>query len=307
MDIELRHLRLLVAVAEFGSLNAAARRLHLTPSALSLQLRSLEERLGGRLFERKWRRLHATPAGARLTRSARAVLAELDAAGEETRDLLEGREGTVRITTECMQSYRWLPGVMHSWARTHPAHAVQIVAEAGAEPLEALRREQIDLALTVGRSAPDGRLVSTRLFRDELVALVGSRHPLAKKKRIDVAAFAAEPYWGSPDSYAPGTPLGEAFARESIAFHRPTPMPFSSGVPLEMTRANLAVTMGPRWFVAREVARREVAALRIGRGLWLEWFVTTRAVGTTPATRDFVEAMKRHHPGRARGGPAAIP
>ncbi len=237
-----------------------------------------------------------TPAAVRLTQSARTVMSELDAAGSDVRALLEGREGTLRITTECLQSYRWLPAAMKTWARTHPKHMVRVVAEAGESPLEALHSGQVDLALVVGRRARDARLNMTRLFRDELVALVGRQHRLASKRQVDVKTFAAEPYWGSEESHGPETPLGRALARAGVGLSQATSMPMSSGVPLEMTRANLAVTMCPRWFVARELARGDFSALRIGRGLWLEWFVVTRSVDITPATRAFVEVMRRQHP-----------
>lgn len=73
--METRHLLLLVALDELGSLHAAARALHLSPSALSQQLRELEDRIGGPLFERRWRRLASTDAGRRLTDTARAACA----------------------------------------------------------------------------------------------------------------------------------------------------------------------------------------------------------------------------------------
>src|SRR5580658_3975417 len=139
MSLDLRHLQLLVAIEEQGSLHAAAKRLHLSASALSLQLRLLEGRLGGSLFERRWRRLHVTPAGQRLTSAARSVLSEVARAEAETLALLAGRAGVLRITTACMQSYRWLPAVLDSWSRAHPEAEVTIVGEAGESPLDALR------------------------------------------------------------------------------------------------------------------------------------------------------------------------
>src|SRR5262245_22677244 len=128
--VETRHLLLLVAIDEGGSLNAAARRLHLTPSALSQQLRELEERLGGPLFRRQWRRLVITAAGRRLTEAARAVLGELTRAESETRGLLKGAHGTIRVTTVCHQSYRWLPDLLKAYSRTWPDMEVTVVSEA---------------------------------------------------------------------------------------------------------------------------------------------------------------------------------
>src|SRR5262245_52200813 len=99
--LDTRHLQLLVALHDNGSLQDAARTLHLTPSALSQQLREMESRLGGALFHRHWRRLEVTPAGRRLTDAARAILGELTRAERETRELLDGSLGTIRVATQC--------------------------------------------------------------------------------------------------------------------------------------------------------------------------------------------------------------
>ncbi|MBJ6765059.1 LysR family transcriptional regulator [Myxococcaceae bacterium JPH2] len=296
MSLDVRHLHLLVALDEHGSLHAAASRLHLSASALSLQLRDLEDQLGGQLFERRWRRLHVTPAGERLTRSARAILGELARTEAETRELLAGRTGVLRITTECMQSYRWLPSVLQGWSRAHPNAEVTIVPEAGHTPLVALRQGAVDLAVVVGEHGTEARLRFTPLFRDELVALVSATHPLASRRRVTVRALAQEAYWGSLDSFAPQTPLGRALAQEGLTFARVTPLPFSSGAPVEMVRANQGVTVCPRWFAESDLARGDVIGLRIERGLWLQWSVATAEAGGSPLADSFVAEMKRHCP-----------
>src|SRR2546430_8748358 len=80
VDLEVRHLQLIAAVADVGSLTRAGDRLHLTQSALSHQLRDIEARLGAPLFLRVGKRLVLTPAGERLLASARDVLERLERA-----------------------------------------------------------------------------------------------------------------------------------------------------------------------------------------------------------------------------------
>ncbi|HEX2401688.1 MAG TPA: LysR family transcriptional regulator, partial [Mycobacterium sp.] len=107
MDLEVRHLRLVSAVAELGSLTRAGDRLHLTQSALSHQLRDIESRLGAALFLRVGKRLVLTPAGERLLATARDVLDRLDRTEQDIHQMGKARAGMLRLTTECYTCYHW--------------------------------------------------------------------------------------------------------------------------------------------------------------------------------------------------------
>src|SRR5215831_14493635 len=142
--LELRHFHLLVAIAEEGTLVSASRRLHLTPSALSHQLRNAEELLGTALFDRRRRRLRPTAAGERLIASARAVLAEVAAA--ETAARAPGRRRTLRLATGCYTAYPWLGPALVRLAASDPEVEVQLALDATARPLEALVAGELDVA-----------------------------------------------------------------------------------------------------------------------------------------------------------------
>src|SRR5438093_8523375 len=112
MDLEVRHLRLVSAVAELGSLTRAGDRLHLTQSALSHQLRDIESRLGTPLFLRVGKRMVLTPAGERLLRSAESVLTTIERTEDAIRNLAGAERGVLRLTTECYTCYHWLPALL---------------------------------------------------------------------------------------------------------------------------------------------------------------------------------------------------
>src|SRR5579864_4478444 len=99
--LEIRHLRLLAAVAEQGSVTEAGRRLHVTQSALSHQLRDAEEKLGTALFLRLGRKMVLTPAGEKMLDSAHKVLDELHNAETHVEGMSGGTRGVVRVSTEC--------------------------------------------------------------------------------------------------------------------------------------------------------------------------------------------------------------
>ncbi len=96
MKLELRHLKLIRAIADEGSVTKAGNRLFLTQSALSHQLRDAEEKLGVPLFTRQNKKMILTPAGERLLKSAHTILDELVRAEEDVKQISLKREGSLR-------------------------------------------------------------------------------------------------------------------------------------------------------------------------------------------------------------------
>jgi len=120
MELEVRHLKLVAAIAGEGSVTAAGRRLHLTQSALSHQLRDVEERLGAALFVRANKKMLLTRAGEALLAAARTVLVELESAEAEIRRIAGSQEGEIRIATQCYTGYHWLPPVLKGFQLKFP-------------------------------------------------------------------------------------------------------------------------------------------------------------------------------------------
>src|SRR4029078_4740838 len=147
MDLEVRHLRLVSAVAELGSLTRAGDRLHLTQSALSHQLRDIESRLGAPVFLRIGKRLVLTPAGDRLLASAKEVLAQLQRTEEEIRRMGREQAGVLRLTAECYTCYHWLPPLLMHYRRRFPRVEVRIDVDATHHPLEMLLAGKIDIRI----------------------------------------------------------------------------------------------------------------------------------------------------------------
>ena len=183
MDLEVRHLELVAAVADVGSLTRAGDRLHLTQSALSHQLRDIEERLGAALFLRIGKRLVLTPAGERLLESARDILDRLRQAEDAIRHLGQERAGVLRITTECTTCYHWLPPLLTTYRRRFPAVEVRIDVEATSRPVQRLLDGAIDLAL-MSTPVRDRRLASRPVFTDQVVVIVSPQHRLAARRRV---------------------------------------------------------------------------------------------------------------------------
>src|SRR3977135_2597171 len=138
MDLEVRHLQLVAAVADMGSLTRAGDRLPRARSALGHRLRGIESRLGAALFLRVGKRLVLTPAGERLLTSAKDVLERLRQTEHDIPAMGRDRAAVVRITTECYTCYHWLPPLLLRYRRKFPRVEVRIDVEATRRPIEML-------------------------------------------------------------------------------------------------------------------------------------------------------------------------
>jgi LysR family transcriptional regulator for metE and metH len=272
--LEVRHLALIKEIAETGGVTRAAGRLHLTQSALSHQLRTLEDRLGLELFLRVGKRMVLTPAGERIVASSRRVLEELERTEDELRVMSRDGKGVLRLCTECNTGYHWLPPLLEEYHRTHPGIEVRIAVEATSRPIDALLAGEIDLAI-VTSSVEDRRLAVSPLFQDELVAVMAPQHPLAGRARLEAGDFAHQHlilYSAvRHDSYAFTrvlTPAGVEPARVSA-------VPLTEAI-LEMVKAGLGLSMLPRWAIQPAVDAGSVAARPISRrGVFRGWTAVT--------------------------------
>src|SRR5688572_30629901 len=130
MNLELRHLQLVLAIHETRSVTAASERLNVTQSALSHQLKEIESRLQTELFLRVRKKMVLTPAGEAVLRAARPVLQQIAETEDEIRRLNGDRSGTITISTQCYTCYHWLPPVLTRFQKKYPGVEVHIDAEA---------------------------------------------------------------------------------------------------------------------------------------------------------------------------------
>ncbi|MGB3291031.1 MAG: LysR substrate-binding domain-containing protein [Burkholderiaceae bacterium] len=148
------------AAAELQNLRAAADALHLTHSAVSQQIRLLEEQLGFQLFERRGRRVVLNPAGEALLCSVQGALAKLDDGVQAAAAAACGLEQRLRVTVLPSFAQRWLLPRMHRWRQRHPDIALEV--DVSQQALD-LQREGFHAALRQGVGPWPG-LVSERLF-----------------------------------------------------------------------------------------------------------------------------------------------
>src|SRR5207247_1073812 len=191
MDLEIRHLRLVIAIAETGSVTRAGERLYLTQSALSHQLKDIEGRLGTRLFHRIGKRMVPTPAGETILDSAGDVLGLIKRTEDGIRRASTGGRAVLRIATQCCTCYHWLPALLKDYRVAHPRIDVQVQVAETPTPLDALLNGRLDLAVMSDR-VRDRRVVERPLFEDDMVVIVSPDHRLADRRFVRLEDFAEE-------------------------------------------------------------------------------------------------------------------
>src|SRR3954465_7290969 len=147
MHLEVKHLRLVQAIQQERSITRAGTKLHLTQSAVSHQLKEIEDRLGTSLFLRARHDLALTPAGERVLSAAGTVLDELKRTEEDIAVLAGSPRGTVRISTQCYTAYHWLPQIVKKFSLKHPHVSVEIKVDATYRAIDALLEGALDVAL----------------------------------------------------------------------------------------------------------------------------------------------------------------
>ncbi len=269
MKLDIRHLKLLVAVTEERSVTKAGERLHLTQSALSHQLRDLEERLGTPLFLRLNKRMLPTPAGERLLASAKEVLEELKRAEDDVAQMAANKRGVLRLSTECYTCYHWLPAKLKEFSQRYPAVEVKIVVEATRHPLQALLNGKLDLAV-VSSCPRDKRLVYRPLFKDELVVIMPPDHPLVAKPYLQAKDFVDQhlfSYVAPKDSDLFRLLLNPA----GVTPARVSQVQLTEAI-IEMVKAGLGLSVLARWAVTEALQSGTIVARPLTkRGVHRRW------------------------------------
>lgn len=298
MNLEMRHLRLVKAIAEEGGVTRAAGRLHLTQSALSHQLKNVEGRIGAQLFLRLKTRMVPTPAGERLLRSAGPLLLELSRVEDDLGRLATNREGLLRLATECTTCYHWVPPVLAQYRRIRPRVDIQIVADATRRPLEALLSGRLEVGILSTPTA-DPRLSITPLFTDEMVAVMPPGHPLASRTRLSAEDFRNESlilYTGPEES----TLFERVLIPAGVVPVQVMQIQLTEAI-LEMVKAGMGISCLARWAVSREIASGVIRAVPVAGGaLRRRWCAATlKAAADEGYVADFVKLLARN--GRAFG------
>ena len=188
MRIEFRHLRTIKAIHDTGGLARAAEQLNMTQSALSHQIKGIEDQAGVALFARRTKPLRLSAAGERMLAAAEKILPQVVALEADFAGLVAGKSGRMHIAIECHACFEWLFPVLEQFRKAWPDVDVDIRPGLAFDALPALRREDVDLVISSDPEQVDGTDFSP-LFDYEPVFVAAANHPLARRDFIEAADF----------------------------------------------------------------------------------------------------------------------
>ena len=183
MYIEFRHLRTIKAIHDHGGLARAADVLNITQSALSHQVKGLEDQVGMELFLRRSKPLKLSKAGHKLLRLAIEILPRVKALEVDFAETIAGKAGRLHIAIECHACFDWLFPVLESFRKSWGNVDVDIRPSLAFDALPALQREEVDVAISDDPGAIDG-ITFIPLFDYEPTFICATDNPLAQKEYI---------------------------------------------------------------------------------------------------------------------------
>ena len=183
MNVTIKQLRAFVNVANAGSFTEAAKRMHVTQSALSLLLRELETELGFRLLDRTSRKTQLSITGAEFYPLAVKVIDDLDNAVHSTLQLHERQRGNVTMASTLLYGQALMPQILAMFAERYPAIGVRMLDLPNEQVLARVQNDEAEFGIAPQRPTPPG-LHQERLFQDRIQLICPRTHPLARRKKV---------------------------------------------------------------------------------------------------------------------------
>jgi DNA-binding transcriptional LysR family regulator len=269
--VTLRQLRTFHAVARLASFTAAARELHVTQPAISMQIKELEDACGNALYERIGRRVQLTAAGQELAACAGSIF-ELLADTHERIDALAGlRAGTLKLGAVSTAEY-FTPALLAAFRARHPGIAIQFKVGNREDIVRRMRDNEFDLAV-MGRPPAELATVATRFAEHPLVVVASPQHPLARASEVSFARLASEHFLLREPGSGTRAAMEEVFAAHAVSIASSMEMSSNEAIK-QAVIAGLGLALISAHTIGLELATGRLVTLAV-RGLPLlrHWYV----------------------------------
>lgn len=289
--LELRHLRTLAALHETGSVSRAAKRVHLTQSALSHQIKALQSHYGLPVIQRRGQSIELTEAGKHLVALAGKVLAEIQGTERDLAKISQQASGSLRIVLECHTCFDWLMPLMDEFRQHWPEVELDLVSGFHADPVKLLEEGGADVVIGSEHKRQRG-IVHHPLFRFEILAVLAPEHPLRAKRILHAADFADVTLITYPVPEDRIDLILNVLKPAGIQPQRRTAELTVAILQLVASRRGVAAL--PSWGIKNYVDHDYVIARRIGaNGLWSDLYASTlKETASRPYLRDFLTTAR---------------
>ena len=272
--LDLKHLKTLDALYKTGSVVKAADALNTTQSALSHQIKLLEQQLQTELFKRKTHPLQFTPAGQLILESARSILPQMQQLERTLIALQQGETGRLWIGIDCHTCFEWLIPLLRPYQEQWPSVDLDIVPSFQEPPLQKLPSQKLDFVVTSDPEPIKG-VDYTALFSYELVAVLPLEHALLTKTYL------------TPKDFVDLTLITYPVSEEKLdvfkqflhpAKVRPKAISYSelTIMMLQRVEAGRGVCVLPKWLVKKQTDFQHLPIRSLGEGgLWSKLYAAT--------------------------------
>ncbi len=290
--LELRHLRTLNALYETGSVSLAAERLHLTQSALSHQIRVLQEYYQLPIIQRSGHAVQLTDAGKRLVQLAEKILGDIRAAERDLAKISEQAAGSLRIVLECHTCFDWLMPIMDTFRSDWPAVELDLVSGFHSDPIALLKKDIADVVIG-SENQPQPGIVHFPLFCFEILAVLAPGHTLGKKRALDAADFSQEVLITYPVPEMRIDLIRQVLMPAGVTWQRRTAELTVAILQLVASKRGIAAL--PGWGIKNYLDYDYIIALRIGEnGLWSNLYLSVREdTASLRYLQDFLQTINQ--------------
>lgn len=287
--IDSRQIAAFSALVRHRSFTRAAEDLFLTQSAVSHAIKSLEEEIGCRLFERSGRTVSLTRAGEQFHQRTERILSEMRAARLEIENLSSEMHGQLSVGAGSLACQYLMPLVLKEFRERHPQCTVLLEPGNRDDLLTLLRTHKIDVALTIeGPNAPD--LLFEPLFEDELSFFVSAQHAWSRLGRVPRPAAAKETVIVPDRNNQTFKLVEDHFRTEKLVF-RNVVTPGSIDAARQLVKAGFGVGVFAPWQVTAETAAGEMVPAPLpARRLSRRWIVARlKGHQSLPLEQEFIK------------------
>ena len=258
--MELRQLRSFLKITEVLSFSEAAKEMGYSQSALSVQIHSLEQELGVKLFDRMGRQVTLTPPGQELVRRAQPILQEVD----ELEGVMHDRPPAAALRLGMIESLckARMPQLVDYVSRHYPQLHLTITIDSPSGLLDALNHNKVDLVYVLDKPLYDTKWVKVFQKRENIVFVASKESPLATRKDIPLEEVIRQPFFLTEKADNYRLSLDQHLAARQLALD-PLLEVSDTGFILDMVQRNLGLSFLPQYVVENSIYRDRLQVLSV--------------------------------------------